>query len=288
MARQVEAVGRQEEAERQKAIDKVQAWMEREQQEEMQAQVWAITVMQGGGTAGPSTAVVGLTPRACKRCMLLLGEPEGCVVREKGKAQACLLCQKARKACVWPLGLAEATVVMGSGMEGSRKPAPRCVVKQRMAMTMNVSPQGGEKHKKACMMMEEGEEDKDTEEVFRVPRVMAEEQHNTLGMLTQTLAQVVERLAATGVRDEERLAMEQEVMGIRRAHLAMARRAVDHEEERLELEWVRTLLSQQQTEDLWRMGTLMWSPFIHSAKGKERVVEMEAEVEAEERGGGGR
>ena len=55
---------------------------------------------------------------------------------------------------------------------------------------------------------EEGEDDEDTEEVFRVPRVMAEEQCDVLGMLTQALAQVVERLAAAEARDEERLAME--------------------------------------------------------------------------------
>ena len=134
------------------------------------------------------------------------------------------------------------------------------------------------------MTTEEGEDDDDTEEVFGVPRVMAEEQRDALGMLTQMLAQVVERLVAAEVRDEERLAMERERMEIRRAHLAIARRAADRDEERLELEQVRTLLSQQQMEDLWRMGTLMWSPFVYSAKGKERVVEMEAEVEAEGRG----
>ena len=99
--------------------------MEREQQEEMQMWAWAITVTQGGGTPGPSTAVVVPIARACERCTLLLKEPKGCVVREKGKVWACLLCQKVRKACVWPLGLAEATVVMGSGNEVSGKPAPR-------------------------------------------------------------------------------------------------------------------------------------------------------------------
>ena len=61
---------------------------------------------------------------------------------------------------------------------------------------------------------EEGEDDEDTEEVFRVPRAMAEEQRDALGMLTQTLAQVAERLVAVEARDEERLAMEQERMEI--------------------------------------------------------------------------
>ena len=46
------------------------------------------------------------------------------------------------------------------------------------------------------MMTEEGEDDEDTKEVFGVLRVMAEEQRDMLGMLTQTLAQVAERLAA--------------------------------------------------------------------------------------------
>ena len=69
-------------------------------------------------------------------------------------------------------------------------------------------------------------------------RVMAEEQHDALGMLTQVLAQVVERLAAAEVHDEERLAMERETMEIRRAHLVMARKATDREEEQLELERV--------------------------------------------------
>ena len=85
---------------------------------------------------------------------------------------------------------------------------------------------------------------------LHVPRVMVEEQHNVLGMLTQALAQVVERLVATEARDEERLTMEQETMEIQRAHLAMARRATDREEEWLELERVQTSIAQQQTEDL--------------------------------------
>ena len=80
-------------------------------------------------------------------------------------------------------------------MEESGKPVPRHMVKQRTRTRMNTLPQGGEKHKKAHTMMEDGEEDEDTKEVFGVPRVMAEEQC-VLGMLTQMLAQVVERLAA--------------------------------------------------------------------------------------------
>ncbi|KIM66658.1 hypothetical protein SCLCIDRAFT_21821 [Scleroderma citrinum Foug A] len=118
--------------------------------------------------------------------------------------------------------------------------------------------------------MEEGEDDEDTE-VFGVPRVMAEEQRN-----------VAERMVAAEVRDEERLVMERETIEIHRVHLAMVRRAVDRKEERLELERVQLSIAQQQMEDLWKMGTLMQSPFVYSSKGKERAVE--TEVEAEEGG----
>ena len=129
------------------------------------------------------------------------------------------------------------------------------------------------------MMTEEGEEDKDINEVFGVPRVMAEEQRDALGMLTQVLAQVAERMAAAEACDEERLALEWETVEIWRAHLAITRRAADCEEERLEMDRVQLSIAQQWTEDLWKMGTLMWSPFVYSSKGKERVVETEAEAE---------
>ena len=125
MVRQAEAACRREEAERQRVIDEAQAWMEQEQQEEMQAWVRAVTVMQGGRTLGPSTAVVGPTPMACERCTVHLQEPEGCMVSERGKVRACLPCQKAPKACVWPLGPGGVGAAMGSRTEASGKPAPR-------------------------------------------------------------------------------------------------------------------------------------------------------------------
>ena len=273
---------RWEEAERQKAIDEVHARMEQEQQEEMQAWAWAVTVTQGSGTPGPSMAVAGPTPTACERCTIHLQEPKGCMVSERGKARACLPCQKARKACVWPLGAGGAGVATGSGTKASGKPAPRRVRKRAERTAMNASPRGGEKCKKVRMTTEEGEDDDDTEEVFGVPRVMVEEQRDVLGMLTQALTQVVERMAAVEARDEERLALEWETVEIWRAHLAMARRATDREEERLEMDRVQLSIAQQQTEDLWKMGMLMWSSFIYSSKGKERAVE--AGAEAEERG----
>ena len=37
----------------------------------------------------------------------------------------------------------------------------------------------------------------------------------------------------------------------------MARRVMDCEEEQLELEKIQTSITQQRTEDLWKIGTLM-------------------------------
>ena len=150
----------------------------------------------------------------CKRCTIHLQEPEGCVVSERGKVRVCLPCQQARKACVWPLGAGGGGVATGSGTEASGKPVPRQVRKRAERTTMNALPRGREKCKKVPMTMEEGEDDEDTEEVFRVPRVMVEEQHDVLGMLTQALAQVAERMAAAEACDEERLTMEWEMMEI--------------------------------------------------------------------------
>ena len=149
------------------------------------------------------------------------------MVSERGKVRACLPCQKACKVCIWPLGPGGARAAMGSRTEVSGKPALRRVRKRAERTATNASPRGGEKR----MTMEEGEDNDDTEEVFGVPRVMAEEQRNVLGMLTQALVQVAERMAAVEARDEERLALERETVEIRRAHLAMARRAADHEKE---------------------------------------------------------
>ena len=183
----------------------------------MQTRAWAITVMQGGGTPGPLIAVAVPMARVCERCMVLLQEPEGCVVSEQGKARACLPCQKVRKACVWPLGLGGAGAATGSGTEASEEEG-------REDCDERIAQRWGE-------VQEGAHDDDETEEVFGVPRVMAEEQCDTLGMLTQALVQVAEKMAAAEARDEERLALEREMVEIWRAHLAMARRAVDHEEE---------------------------------------------------------
>ena len=91
---------------------------------------------------------------------------------------------------------------VGSATEGSGKPAEKHAMKRRTRTATNVSPRGGEKCKKTHTTTEEGEEE---EEIFRVPKVMAEEQHDALGMLTQSLAQLSERLAASEAREVERL-----------------------------------------------------------------------------------
>ena len=268
-----------EEAKRQRQIDEVWSWMEQVQQEDLQVWAQAIMATQGGRTPGSLMAVVGPIVRACKWCTLHLMDTEGCMVSEKGKVWACMPCQKVRKACIWPSGLGDATMAMGSGTEGSGKPAPKWMRKRPQRAMTNMPPRGEEKHKKACMTMEEGEEDDNTKEVFGVLRVMVEEQMDALGMLTQTLAQVAEKLAAMEAQDEERLVMEWEQMEIWRVHLVITRRAADCDKERLELEQVRTLLGQQWTEDLWQMGTLMWSPFIYLSKGKGKEVKVEDGME---------
>ena len=66
---------------------------------------------------------------------------------------------------------------------------------------------------------------------------------------------------------------------IQRVHLAMARRVADREEEQLEMDRVQLSITQQQMEDLWKMGMLMQSPFVYLSKGKEGAVKMEVEVE---------
>ena len=92
------------------------------------------------GSSGADTEGMREVHGPLEGAQRVCGEGKGCMVREKGKAQACLLCQKAHKACIWPLGLAEAIAVTGSRTEGSGRPALRHVVKRRMAMTTNVSP----------------------------------------------------------------------------------------------------------------------------------------------------
>ena len=105
------------EEDRQKEINEALARMERD----LQARSQAITAMQGGRVPGPSMAGAAPAVRVCEWCTVLLKDPEGCVLSEKSKARSCVLCQKARKACNWPLGQMGATTATGSRTEGSGK-----------------------------------------------------------------------------------------------------------------------------------------------------------------------
>jgi len=128
-----------------------------------------------------------------------------------------------------------------------------------------VSPRGGEKLKKTHTTTEEGEE----EEIFGVPKAMAEEQRDALGMLTQSLAQLLERLAASEAREVERLEIERE-------RLALERRRLAREDERVEMERARLEIEQQQAEDMWHLGTLVRAPFVQGSLTGSTWRELEA------------
>jgi len=129
-----------------------------------------------------------------------------------------------------------------------------------------MSPRGGEKHKKTHTTTEEGEEE---EEIFGVPKAMAEEQHDALGMLTQSLAQLSEQLAASEAREVERLEIEQE-------HLALERRRSAREDKRVEMERARLEIEQQWVEDMWRLGMLVRAPFVQGSSTGSTQRELEA------------
>ena len=119
----------------------------------------------------------------------------------------------------------------------------------------NTSLRGGEKCKKTRTTTEEGEVE---EEMFGVPKVMVEEQRDVLGMLTQSLAQLSERLAASEVQEVERLEIEREC-------LALERRWSAREDERIEMERARLEIEQQRAEDMWCLGTLVQAPFVQGS-----------------------
>ena len=172
---------------------------------------------------------------------------------------ACVPCQMACKLCSW---MAEASMLGGSGTEASGKAVQKWAVKRRPRTAMNALPRGGEKQKKACTTTEEGEDDEDnTEEVFRVPKAMAEEQHDALGMLTQMLAQMEERMAAAEVREVARAERWERHMVVVEAavleHLALEQRRSVWEDERSEMERACMEIKQQCTDDMWQLGTFV-------------------------------
>jgi len=240
-----------------------------EQQRRSQARAGAIAATQGSGeaTAVPAAATGGRRS-ACVRCREHLNNHVGCMAQASSKATACARCQAARKSCSWSTAgkAAEVSTPVGSATEGSGKPAEKRATKRRTRTATNVSPRGGEKRKKTRTTMEEGEEE---EEIFRVPKAMVEEQRNALGMLTQSLAQLSERLAASEVREVERLEIERE-------RLALERRRSAREDERIEMERARLEIEQQRAEDMWRLGTLVRAPFVQGSSMGSTRRELEA------------
>jgi len=240
-----------------------------EQQRRSQARAEAITVTQGSGEATVETAATtGGRQLACVRCREHLNNPVGCMAQVSSKATACARCQAACKLCSWSMAgkAAEVLTPAGSATEGSGKPAEKRATKRRLRATMNTSPRGGEKCKKTRTTTEEGEE---KEEMFGVPKAMAEEQRDTLGMLTQSLAQLSEQLAASEAREVERLEIERE-------RLALKRRWSVWEDKRVEMERARLEIEQQRAEDMWHLGMLVRAPFVQGSSTGSTRRELEA------------
>jgi len=134
-----------------------------------------------------------------------------------------------------------------------------------------MSPKGASKRKKAHNMTEEDEVDE--EEVFGVPRAMAEEQRNALGMLTQTLAQLTERM---GVSE----AWEQEQVEIKREQLELERK-------RLELEWRRAVMEERRMTDMDHISMAMRCQFVEGSSLGTTWREIAAVEQEEEKGADG-
>jgi len=160
----------------------------------------------------------------------------------------------------------EASTPAGSATEGSGKLVEKRATKRRLRTTTNTSLRGGEKRKKTRTTTEEGE---DEEEMFGVLKAMAEEQRDVLGMLTQSLAQLSEQLAASEAREVEQLE-------IKRERLALERRRSAREDERIEMERARLEIEQQRVEDMWRLGTLVRAPFVQGSSTGSTWRELEA------------
>ena len=118
------------------------------------------------------------------------------------------------------------------------------------------------------------EEDKaDEEEVFRVPQAMVEEQCDVLGMLTQMLAQLTERLGVLQVR-------EREWVEIKREHLKL-------EHKRLELERRRAAMEERWTSDMDRISMVMWCQFVQGLLTGMTQKEITVAEQEEEKGADG-
>ena len=105
-----------------------------------------------------------------------------------------------------------------------------------------------------------------------MPRAMAEEQRDALGMLTQTLAQLTERMGALEAWEREWVEIEREWLEL--------------EHERLELERRRATMEERRTADMDHISMVMQRQFVEgSSTGMTQkeiaAVEQEAEKGAD-------
>jgi len=204
------------------------------------------------------------------RCQEHLNNLVGCVAQVSSKAMACARCQAAHKSCLWSTEgkAAESSTVAGSRTEAGRAAAPKQVARRQQWSEANTSPKGASKRKKVWNTTEEDEADE--EEVFRVPRVMAEEQRDALGMLTQTLAQLTEWMGASEARERERVEIKRERLELER--------------ERLELERRRAAMEERRTMDMDHISMAMRCQFVEGSSSGTTWREITAAEQEEEKG----
>jgi len=130
-----------------------------------------------------------------------------------------------------------------------------------------MSPKGASKHKKAQNTMEEDEADE--EEVFGVPQAMVEEQCDVLGMLTQMLAQLAERMGVSEAREREWAEIKREQL------------------ERLELEKRRAAMEERWTADMDHISMVMQCQFVEGSLTGMTRKEIAAVEQEEEKGAEG-
>jgi len=114
------------------------------------------------------------------------------------------------------------------------------------------------------------EEDEADEEVFRVPRAMAEEQRDALGMLTQTVAQLAEQMGALEAWEREQVEIERERLEL--------------ECERLELERRHAAMEERQTTDMDHISMAMRRQFVEGLLLGTMWKEIAAAEQEEEKG----
>ena len=162
-------------------------------------------------------------------------------------------------------------MVARSRTEAGGAAAPKRAARRRQRSEVNTSPKGASKRKKVRNMTEEDEVDE--EEVFGVPRAMVEEQRDALGMLTQTLAQLAERMGASEAREWERVEIERERLELER--------------ERLELERRRATMEERKTTDMDHISMAMRRQFVEGSLSGTTRREIAAAEQEEEKGADG-